>query len=282
MSIRLIRRWLALMLVASSALGTAGAGGASDLHVILPPHNPAGNWPGGGIRSVTFLPLINDARRAQEGLGPLLFDVARYNRLSIPDQLFVISNLERVSRGEVPIYGLWSVLDNVAATGARLGTDPEPPPGWSSSFASIWGDVLPERTQVVLAADFEWMYEDGPPPLYGNSINTACLHAGEWGCWRHRDNILEQSVGNSVSRGTNVLLAGASGGVRNYHGIASLAMDFTWAPAVPRTGIVYTWARAVKYLGLPTSYVPTSTTTTSTTTTTTTTTTTLVTSTTFG
>jgi len=268
-SVRVIRRWLTLLLAASIALGAAGAGAASGPHVILPPHNPTGNWPGGGLRSKTFLQLINDARRAQEGLGPLVLNVARYNRLSIPDQLFVISNLERVSRGEVPIYGLWSVLDTVAATGARLGTDPEPPVGWTSGFASIWGDVLPERTQVALASDFEWMYEDGPPPLYGNSVNTACLHAGEWGCWGHRDNILEKSVGNSVRGGPLVLLAGASGGVRNYHGMASLAMDFTWASAVPKTGIVYTWARAVSFLGLPKSYAPTSTTTTTTTTTTT-------------
>jgi hypothetical protein len=46
-----------------------------------------------------------------------------------------------------------------------------------------------------------------------------------------------------------------------------LAMDFAWVSAVPKTGIVYTWARAVKFLGLPESYAPTTTTTTTTTTT---------------
>ena len=282
---RVVQRVLALLIVASGALVASGAG-ASGLHVILPSQNPASNWPGGSVEAPAFLPLINEARRNQEGLGPLRLNVARYNRLSVADQLFVVTNLERVTRGETPIYGLWSVLNSAAATGAREATDPVAPADLESSFASIWSEAPPSRTQEALFADFAWMYKDGPLTPGDDFINEGCLHAGEWGCWAHRDNILEQSPGNFGSAGSLILLAGASGGVLDSRGMASLAMGFAWVEAIPSTGIVYTWAQAVRFLGLPSSYVPTTTTTTTPTTTTvpttTTTMTTPVTSTTLG
>jgi hypothetical protein len=269
---RLVRHSLAVVLVASFAIGATVAGASVGVHAILPPHNPSSNWNPGRIRSNLILPLVNDARRTQEGLGPLSFNLARYNKLAIPEQLFVIANLERVSRGETPIYGLWSELNSAAATGARLGRDPEPPPNWDSAFSSIWAGTPNSRSQAVFFADFGWMYEDGPPPYHGIN-NLDCTHRGAEGCWGHRDAILEKAPSVSFDDGSPVLLAGAAGGIGNYKGTTSLTMAFAWVDGVPKTGIVYTWARAVKFLGLPANFLPTTTTTSTTTTTTTTTTT---------
>jgi hypothetical protein len=274
---RLTRRCLALMFVATCALGATGAGADGGVHVILWPHEPASNWNPGPIAktfwdrfgSIPVLPLINDARHAQEGLGPLRLNRARYNRLTIPEQLFVLANLERVTRGETPIYGLWSVLNGAAETGARLGRDPEPPVGSDSNFASIWDDVPNSRTQDAFFADFAWMYEDGPPPNYFFTA-AVCPNSRARDCWGHRTNILETS-GFAYVGGSQVLLAGAAGGLSDYHATASMTMDFSWLSQVPKTGITYTWAEAVKFLGLPTNYVTTTTTTTTTSTSTTTT-----------
>jgi hypothetical protein len=270
--IRLSRRLLALMLVATSALGVTGASADGGVHVIVPPHDPASNWNPGRmatdfwsrIGTIAILPFINHARRAQEQLGPLRFNVARYDRLTIPEQLFVLANLERVSRGETPIYGLWSVLNNAAEIGARLDTDPSSPPNLKTVFWSIWDEATTSRNQAAYFADFAWMYEDGPPPNYFFSA-AVCPNSRAPDCWGHR-NIILQTAEYGVGR--VVLLAGAAGGIRNYRGTNSLTMAFTWADAVPETGITYTWAEAVSFMGLPESYVPTTISTNTTTTTT--------------
>ena len=260
-SIHRIRRWVAILLVTFFAMGAAGAAASDGPHVILPPHNPVSNWNPGRVSTNSILVLVNAARRAQEGLGPLPLNLARYNRLSIPEQLFVLANLERVTRGEAPAYGLWTVLNRLAATGARLGRDPLPPSNWNRYFASIWSSAPNSRTNVALFSDFGWMYQDGAPPFYG-TVNFDCLRRGMPGCWGHRDAILEAKPDSSSSDKPLVLLAGAAGGVRNYRGSSSLTMDFTWVAGVPTTGVTYTWAEAVRFLGLTTSTRPAPTTTT--------------------
>ena len=119
---------------------------------------------------------INRARAA-EGLGPLALPGNFYS-LSTSGQLLAVANAERTSRG-LPAMGENPVLDTLAAAGALAGVDPTGPSGytWGSNIA--WGDPTP------LAADFGWMYDDGP-----NSPNIDCPTAGSAGCWGHRKNIL--------------------------------------------------------------------------------------------
>lgn len=251
-------------------LSIAGAASPAGNRVLLPPHNPPSNWRSASHRYFGFYPvynyvtMINLARKSQEGLDPLRFNLERYARLSIAQQLFVLVNLERVSRGEVPSYGLYAPLNRTSAIGARLGRDPSPVSKYGD-FESIWADAPNTRSQVSAFAIFDWMYEDGGPPYYG-SVNGDCPRRGLPGCWGHRDAILEATPDVIPEGFTLELLTGAAGGVDNYHGVSSLAMAFTWSDGVPRTGITYTWAQAVKYLDLPASDVPTSTTAPSTTT----------------
>jgi hypothetical protein len=218
-----------------------------------------------GVRSA--LALINGARAQQEGLPPLRFNLAKFDRLSTADQLFVLTNLERVSRGEVPIYGLTAQLNYVAGVGALLRRDPLEPVGWRGPFQSVWSGAQSSRGQAAFLADFGWMYEDGPPPYY-LFVNLDCARRGEAGCWGHRDALLETTPDVSIPLPIT-LVAGASGGPGTSLGASSETMAFGWVVGVPRSGLTFTWAQAVKYLGLPLRDIPTTTTTTSTTSTTT-------------
>jgi hypothetical protein len=124
---------------------------------------------------------IDKARKA-EGLRKLSLP-SNFSSLSMPRQLAALANRERDVRGlaSMPINGS---LDNEAEQGAKEGTDPTGP----SNYA--WGSNLSWGYFTALAADFAWMYDDGP-----DSPNSACKKAGDAGCWGHRDNILARWKG---------------------------------------------------------------------------------------
>lgn len=93
-----------------------------------------------------------DHARATGGLGPLMLPTT-WNTLTPAEQIFVLTNLERVTRGEQPIPGMTAVLNAAALVGAQERLDPL---GSSGAWASIWaGDVSP------LGSDYLWMYQDG-------------------------------------------------------------------------------------------------------------------------
>ena len=118
-----------------------------------------------------------DAARAQEGLGPMALP-PNFASMSVQSQLLTVTNLERTDRG-LPALGENSQLDALADAGAQAGTDPSGPPGFSWGSNIAWGYATP------LAADFAWMYDDGP-----GGTNIDCKQASDAGCWGHRDNIL--------------------------------------------------------------------------------------------
>jgi len=126
---------------------------------------------------------INNAR-AQEGLGPLPLPSDFY-QLGTVAQILAVANAERTTRG-LPALPENANLDQMAQQGAEQGNDPTGPSGygWGSNIA--WGDPTP------LAADFGWMYDDGP-----DSPNIDCPSAGASGCWGHRHNILSPWAGAS-------------------------------------------------------------------------------------
>ena len=77
-------------------------------------------------------------------------------------QIFVITNLERVSRGLKPVLGVNAQISGWAATAARHSADVSVG-SWNLSngtelqiFGSVWAGDLNS-----LDADFIWMYADG-------------------------------------------------------------------------------------------------------------------------
>jgi hypothetical protein len=128
-----------------------------------------------------------DHARALEGVGPMTLPPG-FASLSTEQQTFVVSNLERVDRGLPPVVGMVDSLNALAADAAAADADPYLP-GWSvgpfqvNGWSSIWAGDL-----NALAADYDWMYNDGWGPL--GSYNLDCQSAGASGCWGHRHAIL--------------------------------------------------------------------------------------------
>jgi hypothetical protein len=125
---------------------------------------------------------INSARQS-EGVGPMVLPTD-FSTLTVPEQLLVLSDLERLDRGyTVEIEGLSNGLDANAAASVDSG-DPSPNPWYGDSYSANWegGYASP------LEADFAWMYDDGP-----GSGNEDCTSTHTSGCWGHRDDILDPS-----------------------------------------------------------------------------------------
>ena len=171
----------------------------------------------------TFMQAIIQAH-ASEGVRAWRLP-SNFWQLRAIDQLFVLTNLERTSRGLWPLWGVVPTLNRMALTGAEEARDPTYVGATNTPWGSNWySGTNPE------AAVFGWMYEDGPG-LYGENVD--CPSAGATGCYGHRDNVL----GNWGPYG----LFGA--GVSSKGGTADLMVS----GAVPvTTGVQYTWADAVK------------------------------------
>jgi hypothetical protein len=125
-----------------------------------------------------------DAARATEGYGPLVLPPDFY-ALDPSAQLVAVANAERTSRG-LPALRRSAPLDALALRGAIAGRDPIGPP------RSTWASNISWGYRTALAADFAWMYDDGP-----GGPNVDCPRAGAPGCWGHRRNILSPWSGSS-------------------------------------------------------------------------------------
>ena len=128
------------------------------------------------------LAAINLAR-SHEGRGPLPLP-AGYYQMSTNSQILAVANAERASRG-LPALPENASLDQMAAQDARSNAD-------SGPSGYVWDANLAWGSRTALAADFGWMYDDGP-----NGANTGCGSAGDPGCWAHRDGILAPWLGAS-------------------------------------------------------------------------------------
>ncbi len=166
--------------------------------------NPPGNIPAQpdffttcakGWRTATCrrqaLAAIKRARALDGVKHPALILPRNYNKLTVAEQTFVITDLERVGRGLRPFAGLTSELNTASHSAAVARVDPTPVLSalehmGVSQYGSIWaGDFGP------LASDYDWMYEDGYSPN-GSGINVDCQSPQANGCWGHRDNILSK------------------------------------------------------------------------------------------
>ncbi len=135
--------------------------------------------PGAQTCDTSALADLN-AARAAEGLGPMQLP-GDFGTLTVPQQLLVLSDLERVDRGLVPVIGLSGPLDQDALSGAQNDADPQPTQfngdAWTANWEGGYGSPL--------EADFVWMYDDG----FGSN-NIDCTSPTATGCWGHRHDIL--------------------------------------------------------------------------------------------
>ena len=236
----------ALVMVVSLALPVANADAAKVItaHPILPPHNPKENFRLASVSQV--LASIDAARKDMEGLGPLVFDAARFARLSVPEQIFVVSNLERTTRGLYPAMAMVRRLDSIAALAAQHDQDPT---DRGKGFSSIWSSAPSALGQYAFFADFGWMYDDGPPPQY-IFRNVDCARPGDSGCWGHRDNILSRPLQGWT--GCRSELVTGTGFVARTPDGPSLSQIFEVA-CTNVGGLAFTWSQAVEYLKIPRS-----------------------------
>jgi hypothetical protein len=180
-------RSLASLAVATGLLSFASSARAQD-----PLPDPSANrTPSGATNQACFSEpssqtCVTDAlgdlnaARVSEGVVPLVLP-GDWGSLTIPQQLLVLSNLERIDRGLVPIDGLSTPLDADAQTGAAADKDPQPTNFYGDTWTANWegGYVSP------LLSDFAWMYDDG----FGSG-NLDCTSPGDQHCWGHRHDIL--------------------------------------------------------------------------------------------
>ena len=109
---------------------------STSARLILPPHNPAKNF---RLATVTqVLAGIDAARSSEEGLAPWRFDAARFARLSVAEQIFMVTNLEGVSESLFSDMVMVRRLDTIATQAALCDLDPYDS---GASFSSIWSNA---------------------------------------------------------------------------------------------------------------------------------------------
>jgi hypothetical protein len=157
---------------------------------------------------------------------------SNYRDLTIAEQTFVVTNLERVDRGLKPFEGLSTALSGVAKLAATLHVDPTVVTSMLralniNSYGSNWaGDIGP------LSSDYDWMYNDG---YASDGVNLACVTRKAEGCWGHRTNILwtyasgsrlDAGAGTAKPAGASIalILAGFTGNAPTY--------SYTWKNAL--------------------------------------------------
>lgn len=250
-TMRIVTLALVSLVVGVMPVVSAGAGARTVTrnvarnvaHLILPPHEPTFNFRLANVTRV--LAAIDAARKAEEGLAPLSFDAARFARLSVPEQVFVLSNLERTTRGLYPAVAMVKRLDVIAVDAARRDQDPV---DHGQGFASIWSSPPASLGQTAFFADFGWMYDDGPPPQH-IFRNVECLTTGQSGCWGHRENILSNPLHGW--RGCRGELVTGAGFVLGTPDGPSLTQIFEVACANQASAPAFTWRFAVAYLRIP-------------------------------
>ena len=227
------------LLVAACASTTPGAPGLAD-----PPTSvtPTPNYadvcaPVGADTTTTCLRITLeavDAARAAEGVRPMLLP-ADFARLTVPEQLFVAVDRERVDRGLAPFLGLVGSLDTDAQQGAQSARLPPRP---SSSFVSTGTEWIGE-VDNGLDADFQWTYDDGP-----DSGVSGCTRRLTAGCWADREIVLGRfpaHLGHLVMGAAFDPRGDTSPGDLGGSSLAAaLAVD-----TARRPGYVYTWRQAL-------------------------------------
>lgn len=175
-----------------------------------------------------------DAARAQEHVRTLTLP-RDYARLPARQQVFVLTNLERVDRAMAPVAGINAELNARAQLGADGQTDPSPA-GWQLDGLSglVWTSVQATASNA-LEADWLWMYSDGWAGAA--TTNLDCTGPRSTGCWGHRENILRAYPTPSV------LVTGTAAAAQTATTVSYAQLVLAGTGRAPR--LLYTWRRAV-------------------------------------
>ncbi len=245
-------------------LSSGGCSGSSGSYSCENPCvSPALTWPAySGTPACTnyVLASYNHARSVL-GLEPLVLPTNWYH-LTIPEQLFVVLNLERQANHLPPYLGLNAALDSAALTAARRNADPSAVmapafpaadgPGHVIGFGAAWAAGF-----SVITAYYIWMYDDGWAGTRAATSNVACTSPGAAGCWAHRDELLGSDPG--YNPGVGLRCTTCVVGAAFAPNLAQNTSSFTVTVQVPAhpVPLIFTWASERPYLtGTP----PTSTT----------------------
>jgi hypothetical protein len=265
---------IALTVIAALISWSAGAvfpisASASSTRGLLPPDNPPKAlavleylWP--QCTSTEdysqsclqgSLAMLN-AGRVSEQLGPVMLP-ANWSQLTVPQQLFTLTELERTARGLPADTGLAADWDAAAQTGAEAGQDPTRGGSGANGFRAVWAGGQPNP--IVVLAD--WVYADGAFPN-GDSQNLGCTGSDQSRCWSHRDAVLHDTASaacaSRCAMGAGFSAEGYSAGQlgrrESYTEIFSIdgannpdPLDFTWAserqqlPSCERGGDSCSW-----------------------------------------
>lgn len=235
--------FLAVALAACSAgsQGVTRALATPPNSVAPTPDYPDSCAPVGEDSSITCIRLTLaavDAARAREGLGPLRLP-ADFARLSVPEQLLVALDRERVDRGLAPFAGLSAALDANAQKGAAAAQLPPRPGRAYTEVGAEWIGAVDNG----LDADYQWLYNDGPGSGVPNCSRTQAA-----GCWADRQIVLRRFGSHPLVMGAAYVANGdTSEGDR---GGSSLAA--TLATTLQPGRLVYKWGDAVAATGTAT------------------------------
>jgi hypothetical protein len=171
-----------------------------------------------------------DKARAKVGL-PAYKLPANFRSLTSAQQLFILTNLDRIQYGLPPIAGMTAALGaDALVRGVVPGTDPSPSNttnvlGWTANWAAGYRNA-PFAYEA-------WMWDDGL-----GSSNVDCTKANTSGCWGHRHDILWKFGSTAVTA------MGAATGIGPGHG-RGYAMLLVGGNAGYKPTYSYTWAKAV-------------------------------------
>jgi hypothetical protein len=242
---------------------------AGVTHGVLPPNNPQHAlavleylWPPcTGAEDYTpsclqgSLAMLN-AGRLSEQLGPVMLP-SNWSRLTVAQQLFTLTELERTARGLPADSGLAADWDAAAQAGAEAGQDPTRGGSGANGLRAVWAGGQPNP--IVVIAD--WLYADGVFPN-GDSENLGCSTSEVTGCWSHRDTVLHDTPATACASrcamgagfSADGYTAGELGRRESYAEIFSVdgannpdPLDFTWAserqqlPGCERGGDSCSW-----------------------------------------
>jgi hypothetical protein len=169
-----------------------------------------------------------DQARADLGEGAYALP-AGFPELTPAQQMFVLTDLDRVAAGLAPIPGLTGALSADAAGGVAADDDPSSSDSDFGYWTANWAGGYPN----ALMAYYDWMYDDGP-----GSGNLDCTSANSGGCWGHRHDILWQFGG------TGALAMGAAAGA-DPGGTPGYAILLGQGNSAYHPSYTYTWSQAV-------------------------------------
>ena len=163
--------------------------------------------------------------------------------LTANEQLLVLVDLERVSRGEAPVLGLSPAADVMAQRGAQANqdpvlSDPHSVPGATGGWTANWAAAV-----SPLDANYSWMYLDGWAGK-GKTFNYLCTSAGARGCWGHRNDILVNSSTLPCYAASCSLVMGA-GSVNQHWSIYNSYTELLIQVSTRAPALVYSWRQAL-------------------------------------